>query len=90
LTGLTGFDASLTDSNIQQGRRCKNGHALMGRSHRVRASSQPFRHPYFKDLLGFYTNGGKDFVSGKQKMTVFDLLWKSPSGCCNAEGTNMF
>jgi hypothetical protein len=68
------FYASLTDSSKRQGRRYKDGHALTRHGHRVRASPQPFRHLYFKDLLGFYASGGKDFVSGKQKSAIFELF----------------
>jgi hypothetical protein len=30
--------------------------------------------PYFKDLPGFYTSDGKNFVSGKQKRAIFEFL----------------
>ena len=32
------------------------------------------RHSNFKELVGFYMNGGKDFVSGKQKSAIFELF----------------
>jgi hypothetical protein len=31
--------------------------------------------PYFKDLQGFYTIGGRNFVSGKQKRTIFEFIF---------------
>jgi hypothetical protein len=32
---------------------------------------------YFKELVGFYAAGGKNFVSGKQKSTIFGNSLKS-------------
>ena len=60
--------------------------------------TRPTKHPYFKDLRGFYTSGGKDFVSGKQKMQIFEFLpnvglaltTDSPSLCCGAAGEHGF
>jgi hypothetical protein len=37
-------------------------------------SARTTSQPYFKDLLGFYTSDGINFVSGKQKSAIFGFF----------------
>jgi hypothetical protein len=44
---------------------------LFDASRDAESGTRPTKHPYFKDLPGFYISGRKKFVSGKQKSAIF-------------------